>query len=115
MTAGRLESVGLVDLPARRRPGGFDYAAVHRRSGRVYVAHTANDAIDVIDGLTYRYVGSIPDLIGVAGPPGSDAHDPAFTSQHGEDTGGTFRPAAKPSGTKIGGVRRPNGTPYMSD
>src|SRR2546426_536776 len=60
MTAGRLEFVGFVDLPAHRRPGGFDYAAVHPRAGRGYVAHTANDALGVIDGLTSRYVGAIP-------------------------------------------------------
>src|SRR2546425_8600795 len=96
MTAGRLEFVGFVDLPAHRRPGGFDYAAVHRRSGRVYVAHTANDAIDVIDGLTYRYVGSIPDLIGVAGAPGFREHHPLFTSNRRENKRGIFFPPAPP-------------------
>src|SRR2546425_10056949 len=109
MTAGRLEFVGFVDLPAPRRPGGFDYAAVHRRSGRVYVAHTANDAIDVIDGLTYRYVGSIPDLIGVAGAPGSPEHDLGFTSNRGGNTVGSFVPPDRPRGTEVGVRVRPNG------
>jgi DNA-binding beta-propeller fold protein YncE len=30
--------------------GGFDHADVHLDSGRVFVAHTANDTIEVIDG-----------------------------------------------------------------
>jgi hypothetical protein len=33
---------GFVDLPPHRKPGGFDHAAMHRASGRVFVAHTAN-------------------------------------------------------------------------
>ena len=61
-----LRHVGDVTLPPHAKPGGFDHAAVHRRSGRVYVAHTANDAIDVIDVAAHRYLGSIEKLTGVA-------------------------------------------------
>ena len=43
----RLESY--VDLPEHRSEGGFDHAAVDRGRGRMFVAHTANDAVDVID------------------------------------------------------------------
>ena len=53
----RLE--GYVDLPAHRGPGGFDHAAVHRGLRRLYVAHTANDTIDVIDLNDLRFVDSI--------------------------------------------------------
>jgi len=49
-----LHHVGYIDLPRHATPGRFDPTAVHRRSRRVYVAHTANDAIDVIDGFTHR-------------------------------------------------------------
>src|SRR5437870_3754719 len=55
---------GHVDLPAHRGQGGFDHAAVHHRLGLLYVAHTANDALDVIDTATQRHVGSL------AAPPG---------------------------------------------
>ena len=79
-----LQHVGYIDLPQHGKPGAFDHAAVHRRSRRVYVAHTANDAIDVIDGATLRYVSSIPDLTGVAGALVSDEHDLVFTSNRGE-------------------------------
>ena len=35
--------------PSTTANGGFDHAAVHAASGHVYVAHTANDAVDVFD------------------------------------------------------------------
>jgi hypothetical protein len=50
----RLE--GYIDLPEHAGPGGFDHAAVHRGLRRLYVAHTANDALDVIDLDAGRYV-----------------------------------------------------------
>ena len=39
---------GFVDLPPHAHAGGFDHAAVHEPTGRIYVAHTGNDAVDVI-------------------------------------------------------------------
>lgn len=50
---------GYIDLPSHVQPGGFDHAAVHRATGRIYVAHTANDTLDVIDGPNDRYLHSI--------------------------------------------------------
>ena len=44
-----LAHMGFVELPPHVNDGGFDHAAVYGASGRIYVAHTANDAIDVID------------------------------------------------------------------
>jgi len=40
---------GQVRLPAHTS-GGFDHGDVHTRTGRVFVAHTANDTVEVIDG-----------------------------------------------------------------
>jgi len=42
-----LGNLGHIDLPPHTTTGGFDHAAVHRRSGQIFVAHTANDAVDV--------------------------------------------------------------------
>jgi hypothetical protein len=58
---------GFIDLPAHAKPGGFDHAAVHEPTGRIYLAHTANDAVDVLDIAAQKYPGSIGDLTGVAG------------------------------------------------
>ena len=44
-----LRHVGYVELPKHAACGGFDHAAVHAASGQVYVAHTANNAVDVCD------------------------------------------------------------------
>lgn len=62
-----LELIGEVQLPAHDGPGGFGHAAVHSRRGRLYVAHTANNAVDVIDCATHTYRGSISGLEVVAG------------------------------------------------
>jgi DNA-binding beta-propeller fold protein YncE len=44
-----LHSIGTVTLPAHRGAKGFDHASVYRRADRIYVAHTANDTVEVID------------------------------------------------------------------
>jgi hypothetical protein len=40
-----LQLLGHVELPENLKPGGFDHAAVHCGSNRLYVAHTANGFI----------------------------------------------------------------------
>ena len=42
-----LQHIGYIALPAHSGKGGFDHAAVHASSGHVYVAHTANDALEM--------------------------------------------------------------------
>ena len=67
-----LELLGYIELPGNIRPGGFDHAAVHCGLGRLYVAHTANDCLDVIDCVNDRYLHSIANLTAVAGALFSD-------------------------------------------
>src|SRR5215470_16008455 len=107
-----LELLGHVDLPAHAGAGGFDHAAIHGRRGRLYVAHTANDALDVIDCATRTHVGSIPDLTAVAGALVSEEDDLVFTSNRGEDTVGIIDPARGEVIAKIGVGVRPNGLAY---
>ena len=107
-----LERIGEVTLPPHAGSGGFDHAAVHRRTGLVYVAHTANDAVDIIDGASGRFVESIGGLSAVAGALVSDEHDLVFTSNRGEDTVGLFPAAAPAKIAKIGVGVRPNGLAY---
>ena len=75
-----LRLTGQIGLPPHRGAGGFDHAAVHRARGRVYVAHTANDAVDVIDAVGHRYQASIEALPGVAGALVSEERNLVFTS-----------------------------------
>lgn len=104
-----LEHQGFIDLPAHAGSGGFDHAAVHGPTGRLYVAHTANDAVDVIDLDAGRYVRSIPGLTAVAGALVAEAPDFVFTSNRGENTVGIFTPADEGSIDKVAVGLRPNG------
>lgn len=109
-----LRHLGFIDLPGHTGAGGFDHATVHTSTGRVYVAHTANDAVDVIDGLARKYVGSIGGLPAVAGALVTEAPDFVFTSNRGEDTVGIFTPADEPVVEKVKVGSRPNGLAYDS-
>ena len=107
-----LKHVGYVDLPPSRGAGGFDHAAVHRRRALLYVAHTANDAIDVIDIRAGQYLRSIEGLQGVAGSLVDEANDLVFSSNRGEDTVGVFAPEAESELIKVGVGVRPNGLAF---
>ena len=87
-----LHLLGTIDLPPHTKGGGFDHAAIHAATARLDVAHTANDALDVIDGVHNRYLHSIPNLTSVAGALVSDHHNLVFTSNRGENTVGIFSP-----------------------
>ena len=54
-----LAQVGSVDLPPHR-DGGFDHGDVHLASGRIFVAHTAQGTVEVIDGEGLRHVATVP-------------------------------------------------------
>ena len=107
-----LEQTGEVKLPVHDKPGGFDHAAVHGPRGRLYVAHTANDAVDMIDCATSTYLGSIPRLEGVAGALVSEEHDLVFTSNRAENTVGIFSPSQEEALIKVKVGLRPNGLAY---
>jgi DNA-binding beta-propeller fold protein YncE len=107
-----LQLLGHIELPGNLKPGGFDHAAVHCGSGRLYVAHTANDALDVVDCVEDRYLHSIENLTGVAGALVSNEQNLAFTSNRGENTVGIFAPDSEASLAKVGVGIRPNGLAY---
>jgi len=92
--------------------GGFDHAAVHAATGHVYVAHTANNAVDVLDPTPAKYLYSVPNLAAVAGALVSDQSQLVFTSNRGENTIGVFAPGPDPKVTKIAVGLRPNGLAY---
>ena len=109
-----LEHQGFIDLPAHVGRGGFDHAAVHTSAARCYVAHTANDALDVIDLAARKYVGSIEGLKAVAGAFVAETPDFVFTSNRGEDTVGIFVPSPSPNPPveKVAVGVGPNGLAY---
>jgi DNA-binding beta-propeller fold protein YncE len=107
-----LKLQGYVDLPAHAKPGGFDHAAVHSRLARLYVAHTSNDALDVVDCDADRYLLSIPGLTGVAGALVAEDDSLLFTSNRGEDTVGIISLDNPGAVAKVPVGVRPNGLAY---
>ena len=112
MTKSPLRLSGYVDLPAHVGKGGFDHAAVHAASGHVYVAHTANDAVDVFDPVARRYLFSVPGLPGVAGALVSEEAQLIFSSNRGANTIGVFAPGPDPSVRRFDVGVLPNGLAY---
>jgi len=109
-----MKKVGYIDLPEHRGAGGFDHADVHPPSDRLYVAHTSNDEIDVIDCARDRYIESMPGLMGVAGALVSEARGLVFTSNRGENTVSVFAPRAERDAFKIAVGVKPNGLAFDS-
>jgi DNA-binding beta-propeller fold protein YncE len=107
-----LRPTGFIDLPAHRGKEGFDHAALHAASGHLYVAHTANDAVDVIDGRTDRYLRSISGLKGVAGVLVSEDRGLIFTSNRGEDTVSVFAEGQESEARKVPVGVHPNGLAF---
>jgi DNA-binding beta-propeller fold protein YncE len=104
-----VKKIGYIDLPEHRGASGFDHADVHAPSDRLYVAHTGNDAIDVIDCARDRCVESMPGLAAVAGALVSEPRGLVFTSNRGENTVSVFAPGAERDGFKIAVGVKPNG------
>lgn len=107
-----LRLLGYINLPEHRGAGGFDHADVHSPSDRLYVAHTSNDAIDVIDIARDQYIESIPGFTAVAGALVSEASGLVFTSNRGENTVSVFAPHAERDAFKISVGVKPNGLAF---
>ncbi len=82
---------------------------MHEATGRVFVAHTANDAVDVLDAQARKYVTSVPGLPAVAGALVVGGPDLVFTSNRGENTVGIFSCEDLGAVERIGVGVRPNG------
>src|SRR5437868_15253732 len=98
-----LRLLGHIDLPPNRSAGGFDHADVHQATDRLYVAHTCNDAVDVIDIGRDRYIESIPGFTAVAGALRSEARGLVFTSKRGGETGARVAPSDVRENLKLAG------------
>jgi DNA-binding beta-propeller fold protein YncE len=107
-----LRLVTHIELPAHQSGGGFDHADIHPPTDRLYVAHTSNNSIDVIDCARDRYIDSIPGLTAVAGALVSEACNLVFTSNRGENTVSIFAPGAEQDAHKIKVGVKPNGLAF---
>jgi len=107
-----LRLIGHIELPAHRSKGGFDHADIYSPTDRLYVAHTSNDSIDVIDCAGDQYLETVNGLTGVAGALVSEAHGLVFTSNRGEDTVSVFSPGAERAAFKVPVGVKPNGLAF---
>ena len=78
----------------------------------MYVAHTSNDSVDLIDSSKDVYVCSIPGLPGVAGVLVSNEKSLVFTSNRGEKTVGVFHHGRDEGLHKIRVGGYPNGLAF---
>lgn len=76
------------------------------------MAHTANDSLDLIDGVHGKYLRSIPNMPGVAGALVSNEKDLVFASNRGEKTVGIFHHGDQKSLAKATVGGHPNGLAY---
>jgi DNA-binding beta-propeller fold protein YncE len=109
-----LRLLGHIELPPHRSDGGFDHADIHPPTDRIYVAHTSNDSIDVIDCAQDLYIESVPGLAAVAGALVSEARGLVFTTNRGENTVSVFAPRAERNAFKISVGVKPNGLAFDS-
>src|SRR5882757_8463608 len=107
-----LRQLGYIDLPPSRSDVGFDHADIHAATDRLYVAHTSNDTIDVIDVVDDRYLESIPGFTGVAGALVYEPRNLVFASNRGEDTVSIFTPRAERDAFKVAVGVKPNGLAF---
>ena len=107
-----LHQLGYIELPPSRSDAGFDHADIHAGTDGLYVAHTSNDTIDVIDVVHDRYVESFPGFTGVAGALVHEPRDLVFASNRGENTVSIFAPGAEHDAFKIAVGVQPNGLAF---
>ena len=104
---------GFIPLPGGER-SGFDHADTYLdpAGSRVYVAHTAMNAVDVIDCRTNTYLRSLPDLPGVAGVLIDTDRDLLFTSDRSAARVSIFRCSDEVLLTQVEVGPRPNGLAF---
>jgi DNA-binding beta-propeller fold protein YncE len=110
-----LTRVAFIPLPRGKQPG-FDHADVYRaqspRASRLYVAHTGADRIEVIDCLTNSYLGSLPDIPGIAGVLIDSEQDLLFSSDRGCARVSIYRCSDETLLGRLAVGERPNGLAY---
>ncbi len=110
-----LVEVARISLPEHPPEGGFDHAAVDARASRLYVAHTTNDAVEVVDLEAKRFLSSIPKLTGVAGVWVAAEQRLLFTSNRGEDTASIIDLDGPKELFRVPTGARPNGMAFDPD
>ena len=72
-----------IDLPSHAS-GGFDHADIHLSSGKVFLAHTANGTVEIIDGLKDCHLTTIRDCPEASGVLCAQHENLTFAASRGE-------------------------------
>ena len=110
-----LRPVGFVPLPGGEGTG-FDHADTYLdpAGSRLYVAHTATNAVDVIDCRGNAYLRSLHDFTGVAGILVDTERDLLFTSDRAAARVTVLRPSDESLVAQIAVGPHPNGLAFDS-
>lgn len=108
-----LAAITFIALPGGERTG-FDHADTFAApaGSRLYVAHTATNAVDVIDCRSNTYLRSLPDLPGVAGVLIDTERDLLFTSDRAAARVSWFRCSDEALLGQVAVGTRPNGLAF---
>jgi DNA-binding beta-propeller fold protein YncE len=108
-----LAQTGFIPLPSGGEPG-FDHADIWRGdgSGRIFVAHTGADRVEVIDCEARVFLHSICGLPGVAGVLIDQEQDLLFTSDRGCARASIFRCSDEQLLGRVEVGQHPNGLAY---
>jgi DNA-binding beta-propeller fold protein YncE len=106
-----LERGGFIAIPPGAKPG-FDHADVYRAGGRMYVAHTGADRVDVLDCQRREFLRSLHDLAGVAGVLIDEQGDLLFTSDRAAARVSAFRCSDEQLLGQVAVGPHPNGLAY---
>lgn len=78
-----LRELGRVPLPPHA-DGGYDHADIHLQSGKVYIAHTGNGSVEVVDGERMRHIATIPGCPEASGILCAQSEGLVFAASRGE-------------------------------
>ena len=110
-----LTAIGTVLLPPHRAAGGFDHASVDANGDRMYVAHTCNDALEVIDLRTRTHLATLDGFPGVAGAAVDARRGILIATNRGEGTVGIAPLSDFTEISRIPVGIRPNGLAIAPD
>src|SRR5215510_6124961 len=104
-----LRPIDTVEI-ANSKGSSFDHGAFDRKSGRIFVAHTGRDSVEVIDHAARRHIATLPGFPEAAGVVADDgivlvtnrgAASLAWVDAHSLLTRATFKTGPKPNGVAI--------------
>lgn len=72
-----------IDLPSHNS-GGFDHADIHLSSGKVFLAHTANGTVEIINGLKNCHLATIQGCPEASGVLCAQSENLIFVASRGE-------------------------------